>query len=172
MLDEAKIIALLEALNEELRKKDVRGEIGLCGGAVMCLVFHARKATRDVDAIFQPTGEIRAAAKRVAEAHQVDPHWLNDAVKGFFLTQPPRESVLELSHLSVWAPSAEYMLAMKCVSARYDTHDLDDVKFLLQQLKIDHTEKAYGIIEKYYPQQQIPPKTQFLLEELLPDRAR
>jgi hypothetical protein len=28
--------------------------------------------------------------------------------------------------LIVWAPQAEYMLAMKCISARFDSQDLDD----------------------------------------------
>jgi len=35
-------------LNEELRAMDVKGEVCLYGGAVMCLVFDAtRSATRD-----------------------------------------------------------------------------------------------------------------------------
>ena len=59
MLDIQTMRKLFHALNGELGKKDVVGEIGLCGGAVMCLVFKARAATKDVDAIFKPTQEIR-----------------------------------------------------------------------------------------------------------------
>ena len=66
MLDVAMIKKLLKALNDELALKDVVGEIGMCGGAVMCLVYHARPATKDVDAIFEPTREIRNASKVVA----------------------------------------------------------------------------------------------------------
>ena len=65
MLTAEKIRELLAALNEELGARDVVGEIGLCGGAVMCLVFQARPATKDVDGIFEPTREIRAAAAAV-----------------------------------------------------------------------------------------------------------
>ena len=64
--------------------------------------------------------------------------------------------------------TAEYMLAMKCISARFDTHDLEDVKFLIKHLEITTVRKALDIVEKYYPRKRIPPKTQYLLEELLP----
>lgn len=167
MLDSKTILKLFDALNVELRRAGVRGEIGICGGAVMCLVFNAREATKDVDAIFRPTKEIRAASKSVAGKLGVSEDWLNDAAKGYFLTQPPVREVLELSNLRVWAPQADYMLAMKCVSARYDSHDIDDTRFLLQHLSITTVEQAYRIIEQYYPRKAVPPKTQYLLEEVL-----
>jgi len=167
MLDSATILKLFGALNDELRVAGVRGEIGICGGAVMCLVFNARESTKDVDAIFRPTREIRDAGRAVAQKFGISADWLNDAAKGFFLSQPPVHDVVELSNLRVWAPQADYMLAMKCVSARFDSHDLDDTKFLLKHLGVKTVEEASTIIEKYYPRNVIPAKTQFLLEELL-----
>lgn len=161
------ILRLLKALNGELRKSGVIGEIGLCGGAVMCLVFQARKATRDIDAIFEPTRELREAAKRVAARLGLPLDWLNDAAKGFFHAEPPREEVLNLSNLRVWAPGAEYMLAMKCVSARFDSHDRDDVAFLIGHLGLKRPEAVFRVIERYYPQRLIPPRSRFLVEELL-----
>jgi hypothetical protein len=76
------IQAALQFLNEELRLIEVKGEVCLYG-AVMCLVYDARPNTKDVDAIFKPTQQIRAAAKRVAEINHLKDDWLNDAVKGF-----------------------------------------------------------------------------------------
>ena len=67
MLTAARIQELLVALNAELSAAGVRGEIYLAGGAVMCLVFHAREATKDIDALLVPAVELRQAAKRVAE---------------------------------------------------------------------------------------------------------
>jgi len=52
MLDAPMIRRLLTALNDELKAHGVIGEVGICGGAVMCLVFNARQATKDVDGIF------------------------------------------------------------------------------------------------------------------------
>ena len=166
MLDIKLIHRLFTALNEELAKKNVIGEIGLCGGAVMCLVFQARNATKDIDAIFEPTEEMRRAGKKVAKQFGLASDWLNDAAKAYFHGTPPKQNILELSHLRVWAPHADYMLAMKCISARFDTHDQDDVRFLLQHLGLTKPEQVFALIEKYYPHQRIPAKTQFLIEEL------
>lgn len=170
MLDTVLIKKLFKELNKELSKKDVVGEIGICGGAVMCLVYHARPATKDIDAIFEPTKEIRKASMLVAHKFGLDEHWLSDAVKGFFHVDPPREDVFNMSHLRVWAPSADYMLAMKCVSARFDTFDRDDIIFLISYLKFTKPEQVFDVIVKYYPHNKVPAKTKFLIEEIMQDR--
>lgn len=166
MLSTERIKELFGALDEELRRKGVIGEVGICGGAVMCLVFKAREATKDVHAIFKPTQQVREAAKVVAARCGVPEDWLNDAAKGFFHADPPREDVLSLPNLRVWAPTAGYMLAMKCVSARFDSHDLDDTKFLIEYLHLQAPAEVFRIIEAFYPKRLIPTKTQFLVEEL------
>lgn len=166
MLDVATIKKLFKALNEELKTKDIRGEVGICGGAVMCLVFQARQATKDIDGIFHPSSEIRLAAAKVAKEFGLGPDWLNDAAKSYFHVDPPKEEVLELSHLRVWAPSADYMLAMKCISARFDSFDRSDVEFLIEYLGMLKIEEVYSKISRYYPRSTVPPKTQFLLEEI------
>ncbi len=170
MLSADLIRKLLRALNGELKKKEVIGEIGLCGGAVMCLVFRTRPATKDVDAIFEPARQIRDAAKAVSRTHDVPEDWLNDAAKGYFLSEPPRVPVLSLSHLRVWAPGPDYMLAMKCLSARFDSHDRDDVTFLIRHLKLTQADQVFDIISKYCPERLVPAKTRFLVEELLPEK--
>ena len=81
MFDVDQIKDLFRALNRELARMDVVGEVGICGGAVMCLVFQARRATKDVDGIFHPTGEIREAARRVADERGIPRDWLNDAAR-------------------------------------------------------------------------------------------
>ena len=59
------------------------------------------------------------------------------------------------------------MLAMKCVAARFDTADLDDVRFLIVHLNLKKRVEVFDIVEKYYPKKMIPPKTQFVIEELM-----
>lgn len=162
-----RIRELFAALDRELATRSVVGEIGILGGAVMCLVFQARESTKDIDAVFAPTREIRDAALAVARKHDVAEDWLNDAAKGFLVSSPPRIQILELPNLRVWAPTADYMLAMKCVSARFDTHDADDVAFLVRRLGLVTPEEVFERITRYYPHEQVPPRTRFLVEELL-----
>ena len=84
MLTAARISGLLDALNAELAIDEVRGEIYLAGGAVMCLVFRAREATKDIDAVLVPATALRKAAETVGNREGLPADWLNDAVKGFF----------------------------------------------------------------------------------------
>ena len=60
------IIDNLKSLNSELSALDVKGEIALVGGAVMCLVFKTRESTHDIDAIFEPKQLIYDCIGRVA----------------------------------------------------------------------------------------------------------
>ncbi len=158
-------------LNELLRAKGIRGEICVVGGAAMVLAFNAREATKDVDAIFSPSQEIRDAARKVAAELKLPPDWLNDGVKAFLPGNPPsQQTVLDLDSLQVWVPPAEYLLAMKATSARFDSHDADDVRTLCKHLKIKTASRALKIVSKYYPHERIPPKTAFFLEELLEEQ--
>ncbi|MEZ5595425.1 MAG: hypothetical protein R3E84_03395 [Pseudomonadales bacterium] len=117
-LERIEIHRLLDSLNAELRKTNVRGEIYLVGGAVMCLVYEARQSTQDLDAFFQPASAIRTAADRVAAREGYPSRWLNDAVKGYLSDRGDFSPYLELSHLTVMTANAEYLLAMKCLAMR------------------------------------------------------
>ena len=56
---------------------------------------------------------------------------------------------------------------MKCVSARFDTHDADDVAFLVRYLGLVTPDEVFERIARYYPREQVPPRTRYLVEELL-----
>lgn len=163
------IARLFRKLNVELAKVDVRGEVHLVGGAVLCLVHHAREATQDVDAYFRPARELRAAAARVALDEDLPESWLNDAVKGFFSEHGTFSLYEQLSHLTIYVADPAYLLAMKCLSARIgeEFHDVDDVRYLLRYLNVTSAAEARAVIEPYYPIERFPQKTLYLLEELL-----
>jgi hypothetical protein len=167
MLDKKKIHQLFFKLNQHLKSNDEKGEIGIVGGAVMCLVYNARASTRDVHAIFEPSSIIRQMAKTIAREEGLPDDWLNDAVKGYIQPKFLRQEVLSFSHLKVWAPEPRYMLAMKCISARIDTNDGDDIRFLVQLMGIRSAQEVFAIITDFYPKNQIPAPTQFFIEELL-----
>jgi hypothetical protein len=169
LLTKADIRRCLELLNDELAAADVRGEVYLVGGAVMCLALDARPATRDVDAFFRPSRAVRQAAVRVAAKAGVPESWLNDAVKAYLSPHGEFESYLELSHLAVFVAHPRYLLAMKCAALRLgeEFHDLDDVRYLLRCLNITTAAEALAIVGKYFDEEQLHPKTRLALEELL-----
>jgi hypothetical protein len=155
----------LEQLNDELRLMEIKGEVSLYGGAVMCVVFDARPATKDVDAVFRPSSEIRRAIVQVARRNDLPDDWLNDGVKGYLVEHPQRVLFVR-SNLTVFVPEADYLLAMKAISARVDTYDKEDVKTLAENLGLRTADEIFEIVEKYYPHQQIKPATQFFIEEM------
>lgn len=172
MLTQEDIRRLLGSLNEELRELDTTAELFLVGGAVMCLAYHARPATGDVEAVFRPVSQVRAAAARVAIKARVPEDWLNDGVKGYLSAQGDFAPYLELDHLRIMLAQPAYMLAMKCLSLRIgaEFHDEDDVRYLLRHLNIDSYDQALATITRYYPIGRFPQKTLYALAELLPAR--
>ncbi len=156
----------LREVNDELATQNVKGEVCLYGGAVMCLVFKARPATKDVDAIFEPVKFIRQAISKIAERHGLRQDWLNFAVK-MFVVEHEKKILFDFPHLKVFVPTADYLLAMKVLAARADTEDVSDIEFLANELKFDKISQITEIVRKYYPNKIIKPETGFLLEEIL-----
>jgi len=72
-LGRAELLEAFELLDEELRRRAVRAEVFDVGGAAMAIAYDVRRSTRDVDAIFAPTGEVRAASPRWPSAWSSSP---------------------------------------------------------------------------------------------------
>jgi hypothetical protein len=172
-LTDRDIRRLFGLLNDELRRTGTEGELFLVGGAVMCLAYAARPSTQDVDALFRPARQVREAAGRVAVQAGVRPDWLNDGVKGFLSERGEFRAFLELDHLRIMVAQPEYLLAMKCLALRIgaESHDEDDVRYLLRHLDIGTYEQAIAIITRFYPLERFPQKTLYALGELLPKRG-
>ena len=169
MLTSQRIRELFGLLDERLAAENTVGELYLVGGAVMALAFAARPATNDVDAVFVPKEIVRRLAREVAFDAGIDETWLNDAVKGFLSERGEFSIWLELSHLKVYIPVPEYLLAMKCVAFRLgpEFRDEEDVRYLLRYLNLERASDALAIVERYFPPSRIPPKTRFALAEIL-----
>ena len=169
MLTAARIRELFALLDQALERDDVVGEVYLVGGAVMTLAFAGRPTANAVDAVFIAKEAVRRAARRVARDVDIDPNWLNDAVKGFLSTRGEFTPWLDLPHLKVFTPVPEYLLAMKCMAFRLgpEFHDEADVRYLLRYLNIERARDALTIVERYFPAEQIPPKARFALDEIL-----
>jgi hypothetical protein len=172
-LTDRDIRRLFELLNDELRRTGTQGELFVVGGAVMCLAYAARPSTQDVDGLFRPARQVREAAARVAIQAGIKPDWLNDGVKAFLSERGEFSPFLEFDHLRVMVALPEYLLAMKCLALRIGTesHDEDDIRYLLRHLDIGSYEQAVALIKRFYPLERFPQKTLYALAELLPKQG-
>ena len=168
------MVAYFGMLSDRLGKRAVVGEIVLFGGAAMVLAHQARVSTKDVDAVFAPKAVVYEAAEEVTREQDAPAGWLNDAVKGFLSAQGDTQPLLDLPHLKVFVAAPEYLLAMKCMSLRIgkDETDIRDIRFLMQRLGLRRADDVLDIVEKYYPRNQILPKTRFAIEELCQEVAK
>lgn len=66
LLDRAGIEEVFRRLGDRLAKRGVVADIYVFGGAAMALAYDSRRATRDVDALFQPHGIVLEEAGRSA----------------------------------------------------------------------------------------------------------
>jgi hypothetical protein len=152
-------------LNDELGAAEIKGEVCLYGGAVMCLAYNARPATKDVDAVFEPVRHVRRAAARVAERHGLEKDWLNYAVR-MFVVPHERRVLFDMPHLKVLVPSPEYLLAMKVLASRANTKDAEDIELLIRELGLQSPAQVLDIVRDYYPHKQVKPAAELLLGDL------
>lgn len=165
ILTAADIETAFTLLNEQLKHQQISAECFLIGGAVMCLAFHARPATKDVDGWFTEPQAVRTAAKIVAQDLNLPEDWLNDAAKGFIPTNAGFECFREYSHLKVSVADEHTLLAMKCAAAR-SQEDTNDIIFLCKRLGLKTANEVIAIVLHYYPIERLPIRTQLLLEEI------
>ena len=174
MLEREQIVQALRRLSDLLKEKGIQGEICLLGGTVMVLGFQARASTKDVDAVFAPVQPIREAARIVQEEQNLPENWINDGAKGFISAHHDivEGDLPQFENLRLTMPTPEYMLAMKCMASRIsdgqaDRGDVADIAFLIRYLRLKTAEEVLDILGQYYPQDQIPPRAGFLVEDIL-----
>lgn len=161
------IHSLFEDMAQELSSRGVRAEVFLVGGAAIALAFDSRRVTRDLDAVFAPTAEVRSAVRAVAERRGLTDDWLNDAVKGFLPgPDPDRTRFFEDPALVVDVASAEYLLAMKLFASRVET-DAEDIALLYRQLGYTTVEQGLDLVERAYKGRPLPARIRFLLEDVV-----
>ena len=161
-------IVLLDRLNEELEADECAVEFYFMGGAVMFQCFNAQPSTAHVSALFRPARVARAAIDRVGAAAAAD--WLPKAVRTLLAEGPDRRDYLTLSHLSVFTPLPEYVLAVKCAAMRLgdDFTEEEDVRYVLRAMNIASADAAMSIVTRYFSERQLAPDTRLRLEQLLP----
>lgn len=163
------ILMLLTELGQELDTTGVRGELFVVGGAAMALAYNTRRATKDVDGVFEPKQVVYRAATRVAARHhdlELPEDWLNDAVKGFLLGDDPDATVLfDQPGLRVRVASPRYLFTMKLAASRVE-RDADDIAVLYRLSGFASAADALDFVGHTYPHLRLEPKAAYLLEEV------
>ncbi len=140
------------------------------GGAAMALAFNTRRATRDIDGVYEPKREVYEAATRVGVRHGLPEGWLNDAVKGLLPGPDPNQrEILAAPGVRVSVPSGEDLLALKVAAARVD-RDADDIRHLAKVVGARTADEVLAITGRVMGgRQPLLPKAQFLIQEMFVD---
>ena len=148
-------------------------EVAIYGGAAMTLQYDARVITQDVDAVAHPEDKnlLGTLSQTVGKERGYQVGWLNDAVKEFVSATPDFEkSSFEVPGLRILFPTAEYLLAMKCMAMRVSdegSKDREDIEFLLGKTGLKTPEEVIDLVSSFYPSGQISVKTQFGIQEIV-----
>jgi hypothetical protein len=149
-MDRDEIVEALTALAAELESRGISAEMYIVGGAAIALAFDERRATRDIDAVFEPKASVYEAAAVVGERLGLPGGWLNDAVKGFLAGDDPTAApVLDLPGLRCLAASPQILLALKVLAHRVG-EDEKDVRLLASELGLTGAEEVLAIAERTY----------------------
>jgi hypothetical protein len=149
LLSRSEILAAFNALATELPSGST-AEIVVGGGAALVLLYDAREATKDVDALsISPLDPsvVRAAARRVAASLALPEDWLNDGAKGYLHGLTIGETLFESPSLIVRSVGSQQLLAMK-LSAWRDDVDIGDARLLLSKVE-GSREGVWSLIEPF-----------------------
>ena len=167
LLDRVAIEQAFRRLGERLARRGLIANVYVIGGAALAMAYDARRATRDVDAVFQPHGAVLEEAWAVADELGLPRWWLNDQASVYVARggdqQAPR--VFEHPGLRVSAASAEHLLAMKVRAAR--RRDVDDIRFLVQRLGLSSVDAVLSLCAEVFPEEPVPARARLVLEDAL-----
>lgn len=166
LLDRSALEAAFTRLAEELARVGVRADVYVFGGAAMVLAYGVERATRDVDAVFEPHGAVLDAAQRVADREHLPRWWLNEQASVYLSPQVDTSAapVFDHPHLRVAAASPEHMVAMKALAAR--EQDLDDLRELVAHLGLRSPKSVIDIVARVFPDDPLTDRKRLLIEDL------
>jgi hypothetical protein len=167
--DRDQLLAALDEIGRAAIAAHAHLDIAVFGGSALMLASNFRFSTEDVDIseIRQPWPDwLSEVVKRIAIANSWQDEWLNEAVTFHLspLANPARDLValgtfpraVEQVGLTVFVPTARYMLALKLKAMRVSkfdrgTKDLADIAALLHVVGITTVEEAIGILAEFFP---------------------
>ena len=167
LLERKDIEAALGKLGERLARRGVVADIYVIGGAAMALAYDARRATRDIDAVFEPHGVVREEADAVANELGLPRWWLNEQASLYVAAggDPDAPRVFEHPGIRVAAASPRHLLAMKVLAAR--RRDADDVRTLVRRLALTSVDEVLALCAEIFPDEPVPDRARLILEDIV-----
>jgi hypothetical protein len=170
LLDRKAIEEALRRLGDRLARRGVVADIYVFGGAAMALAYDARRATRDIDAVFQPHGVVLEEARAVADELGLPAWWLNEQASVYVAPGGDAAAPRVFDHpgLRVSAASPEHLLAMKVLAAR--RRDAEDIRFLVEHLHLSNAEEVLVLCGEIFPDEEVPGRARLVLEDVFGDQ--
>lgn len=170
LLDRAAIAEAFRRLGDRLARRGVVADVYVFGGAAMALAYDARRATRDIDAIFQPHGVVLDEARAVADELGLPSWWLNEQASAYVAPGGDAAAPRVFDHpgLRVSAASPRHLLAMKVLAAR--RRDSDDIRFLIKHLGLTTVENVLDLCADVFPDEEVPARARLVLEDAFGDQ--
>ena len=171
LLDRAQITDAFRRLGARLARRGVVGDVYVFGGAAIALAYDARRATRDIDAVFEPHGIVLDEAAAVASELGWPAWWLNEQASSYVASggDPDAPRVFDSASLRVLAASPAHLLAMKVLAARRP--DVPDIALLVRHLGLSTVEEILAVCADVFPDEPVPDRARLLLEDLLASGA-
>ena len=186
LLDKDIINKAFSLLGLKLEKNKIIARICVYGGSALLFISTIKRMSADIDyriielkSINSEFSEysslinkFRKILLEIKEELNLPEDWMNDGVKGFISTDEILSDEITFGDgsLTVIFPSLEYILAMKCIAMRSvdeSVHDKNDIKLLIKELNIKDHNKVFDIVQKFYPEKFILPKTSLGILEIL-----
>jgi hypothetical protein len=166
LLDRAAIETAFRRLGDRLARRGVVADLYVFGGAAMALAYDARRATRDIDAVFQPHGVVLDEARAVADELGLPHWWLNEQASAYVAPGGDAAAPRVFDHpgLRVAAASPEHLLAMKVLAAR--RRDAEDIRFLVDHLQLTSAEQVLDLCAEVFPDEEVPGRARLVLEDV------
>jgi predicted nucleotidyltransferase len=166
LLDRARLERAFAALGDRLVQRGIVADVFVVGGAAIALAYDATRVTRDVDSLFVPHGIVLDEARNVARDLGLPPWWLNEQASVYISGKDDlgKRRVFDHPGLRVTAASPRHIFAMKALAAR--TRDIDDLRLLADIIGVDSAETAIQICAEFFPDEDLPPRSAAILEEL------
>lgn len=156
-LDRNLVIHLLDELNDEARKANIKASIYVVGGAAIAASndhINVNRVTEDVDVLLECDANMREeveekfqqCVEKVADKYGLSRKWLNSDCKN--TTPDLKHKIDPTRNLSITFATAEELLAMKVLAQR--RKDENDIIDLINTLDVHSEDEIKGVVAGIY----------------------